>query len=72
MPAIIRSPAWWEEEGESSKKKKKKGKQIQGGVMRDDSIGVQDLWCGPGIGSDAADSIDCVVSAETSLWKRKN
>ena len=40
--------------------------------MRDDSIGVQDLWCGPGIGSDAADSVDCLVSAETSLWKRKN
>lgn len=72
MPAIIRSSAQWEDERESSKKDKKKkkkvkkkGKQIQGGLnlMRDESIGVHDLWCGPGIGSDAADSVDCVVSA---------
>ena len=72
MPAIIRSSAQWDDERESSKKDKKKkkkvkkkGKQIQGGLnlMRDESIGVHDLWCGPGIGSDAADSVDCVVSA---------
>ncbi|KAL2934198.1 E3 ubiquitin-protein ligase MBR1 [Bienertia sinuspersici] len=63
VPAVIRSSADWEEK-EKKKKKKKNGKkknkkinqQFQG-VLMDEQIGVQDLWCGE---ASAAASVDCV------------
>jgi hypothetical protein len=74
VPAVIRASADWPHQGNKTRKKKKNKRNNKNISSSNDGsssatcVDFQDVWCGPGIGfsTDAAASVDCVVSKKNS------
>jgi hypothetical protein len=76
VPAVIRASADWPHQGNKTRKKKNKNKRNNKNISSSNDVSsssatcvdFQDVWCGPGIGfsTDAAASVDCVVSKKNS------
>ncbi|KAK2385610.1 RING/U-box superfamily protein [Trifolium repens] len=77
VPAVIRASADWPHQGNKTRKKNKNKRNNKNTSSNNDGssssssatcVDFQDVWCGPGIGfsTDAAASVDCVVSKKNS------
>ncbi|XP_045826389.1 uncharacterized protein LOC123918399 isoform X1 [Trifolium pratense] len=73
VPEVIRASADWPHQVNKTRKKKKNKRNNKNSSSNDGSssatcVDFQDVWCGPGMGfsTDAAASVDCVVSKKNA------